>query len=277
MNKKSILRTDPFTLFVILIAIGASYLHFRGGEVKEVTAAAAPEKTAASTVKPSTPALPVADQGPGRIVFEEKFFDFGTVTEGDIIKHKFKFKNEGPGTAKIVKTEASCGCTTLSGVLKDYAPGESGEMEVEIDTKGKKGIVVKTVTVTIDNNDIAKAEISLPMKLEPPPHPKMERMRNINAESKCKTCHLESGVGETGVFLYHRVCAQCHGKKGVGGFARALNDAKWQNVKDAYIHKVIQSGQPDKGMPSFVEGVTPPLTEDQVGSLVKYIRTIVKR
>jgi len=277
MNQKSILRTDPFTLFVILIAIGASYLHFRGGEVSEVKAAVATEKVAASAVKPTPPALPVADQGPGRIVFEEKFFDFGSVTEGDIIKHKFKFRNEGSGTAKIVKTEASCGCTTLSGVLKDYAPGESGEMDVEIDTKGKKGIIVKTVTVSMVNNDVPSTEIALPMKLEPPPHPKMERMRNINAEANCKSCHLESGVGETGIFLYHRVCAQCHGKKGIGGFARALNDAKWQKVNDAYINKVIHGGLPDKGMPSFVEGVTPPLTEDQVGSLVKYIRTIVKR
>ena len=221
--------------------------------------------------------MPVVQQGPGRIVFEKKFFDFGTVTEGDIIKHKFKFKNEGPGTVKIVKTDASCGCTAMSGVLKDYAPGESGELDVEIDTKGKKGIIVKTVTVSMVNNDVASTEIALPMKLEPQPHPKMERMRNINAEAKCKTCHLESGVGETGVFLYHRVCAQCHGTKGIGGFALALNDAKWQKVNDAYIKKVIHSGLPDKGMPSFVEGVTPPLTDDQVGSLVKYIRTIVKR
>jgi len=277
MNKKNILRTDPFTLFVILIAIGASYLHFRNSEVKEVKAASENGKVAVATVNISPATLPVKEKAPGRIVFEEKFFDFGTITEGDIIKHKFKFKNEGEGTVKILKTEASCGCTTMKGVLKDYAPGESGEMDVEIDTKGKKGIIVKTVTVSMDNNDVAKAEISLPMKLEPPPHPKMEKMRNINAEANCKSCHLESGVGETGIFLYHRVCAQCHGKKGVGGFARALNDAKWQKVNDAYLTKVIYGGLPDKGMPSFVEGVTPPLTDDQVVSLVKYIRTIVKR
>lgn len=277
MSHKTILRVDPFTLFIILIIAGASYLHFHGGESRELKPA-----TPVMQTEPDKQAEPVAQQAAkpnpaGRLVFEEKFFDFGTVTEGDIIKHKFKFKNEGAGTVKIVKTDASCGCTALSGVLKDYAPGASGEMAVEIDTRGKKGIIVKTVTVTMENNDVAIAEISMPMKLEPSPHPKMERMRNINAEAKCKTCHLESGVGETGVFLYHRVCVQCHGKKGAGGFALALNNAKWQKVNDAYIKKVIHSGLPDKGMPSFVDGVTPPLTDDQVGSLVKYIRTIVKR
>ncbi|HUX89813.1 MAG TPA: DUF1573 domain-containing protein [Gallionellaceae bacterium] len=232
--------------------------------------------SAVADVHSSVPPAPSMQQATGRLVFGEKFFDFGTVTEGDIIKHTFKFKNVGSGPAKIVKTETSCGCTTLSGVIKEYAPGEEGEMEVAVDTKGKKGIVVKTVTVTMANNDTPSVEIAMPIRLEPPPHPKIEKLRNINAELACKSCHLESGVGETGVFLYHRVCAQCHGKKGVGGFGRALNDEKWQNADDGYIRKVIHGGLPESGMPSFVEGVTPPLTDEQVESLLQYIRKIRK-
>jgi cytochrome c5 len=160
--------------------------------------------------------------------------------------------------------------------LKDYAPHESGEMEVVVDTKGKKGIVVKTVTVTLENNEVEKTELSLAMKLEPPPHPKIENLRNINAEAACKSCHLESGEGQSGIFLFHRVCSQCHGKKGVGGFGRAFNDAEWQKVDDAHIKKVIRSGIADKGMPSFVDGVTPALTEDQVDSVVQYLRSLVQ-
>lgn len=228
---------------------------------------------AASSVPPGLS----MSQAHGRLVFEEKFFDFGTVTEGDIIRHTFKFKNVGNGSAKIIKTDTSCGCTTLNGVIREYAPGEHGELEVAIDTKGKKGIVVKTVTVIMANNEVPAIEIAMPMKLEPPPHPRMEKVRNINAEAACKSCHLESAVGESGVFLYHRVCAQCHGKKGTGGFGRALNDAKWQKaVNDAYIRKMIQQGLPESGMPSFVEGVTPPLTEEQLGSLIAYIRKLAK-
>lgn len=214
---------------------------------------------------------------PGHITFEESFFDFGTVTEGDIVRHTFKLRNEGRGKAGIVKTETSCGCTTASGALKTYAPGESGEMEVVVDTKGKKGIVIKTVTVTLENNDAPTVELSLSMKLEPPPHPTIEKLQNINAEAACKSCHLESGQGETGVFLYHRVCAQCHGKKGIGGFARAHDNPEWQQqADDAFISQAVRGGLPDKGMPSFVEGVTPPLTEEQVASLVQYIRSLGK-
>ncbi|KAF0201912.1 MAG: hypothetical protein FD173_2070 [Gallionellaceae bacterium] len=259
MTYKSRLKTDPFLVAFILIAAGASFWHYKGDKAQ------AP-----------IPPTPPVQQAQGHIVFEHSFFDFGTVVEGDIVKHTFKFKNDGAGKVKIVKTETSCGCTTATGALREYAPGESGEMEVVVDTKGKKGIIVKTVTLTLENNEAATVDLSLTMKLEPPPHPKIEKMRNINADAACKSCHLESGVGQSGVFLYHRVCAQCHGKKGVGGFARALNDAKW-HVSDAYIRKMIHAGLPEKGMPSFVDGVTPPLSDEQVGSLIAYIRGLVPR
>ncbi len=213
----------------------------------------------------------------GNIVFDETFFDFGVVTEGDVVKHTFKFKNEGKGIAGIETTETSCGCTTASGTLKTYKPGERGEMAVEVDTKDKKGIIIKTVTVKMTHNEKPSVELSLAMKLEPPPHPKIVNARNINTDAACKACHLESGAGQSGIFLYHRVCSQCHGKKGMGGVAHALNDASWQRqASDVYIAKVIHAGLPEKGMPAFVEGVTPALTDTQIDTLIKYIRSMVQ-
>lgn len=215
--------------------------------------------------------------GKGQVEFDQAFFDFGNVIEGEIVKHTFKFKNVGDLNVKLVKTETSCGCTTAKGVFKSYAPGEQGEMEIVVDTKGKKGIIVKTVTVTMENNQVPTVELSLTMKLEPPPHPKIDNVHNINTEANCKSCHLESGVGQMGIFLYHRVCSQCHGKKGVGGMARALNDEKWQQaINDDYISQKIRLGQAELGMPSYVDGVTPPLTEPQVDSLIQYIRSLVQ-
>ncbi len=265
MPNRSRLKTDPLLLIFLFIVVGGGALLRYVGE-KTQAAAPAAQPVAASSVA----------QTHGHIIFEHSFFDFGTVTEGDIVKHTFKLKNDGAGQVKILKTETSCGCTTAKGAIREYAPGESGEMEVVVDTRDKKGIIVKTVTVTLENNDVEKIELSLAMKLEPPPHPKIGNLRNINTEAACKRCHLESGEGESGIFLFHRVCSQCHGKKGVGGFGRALNDAAWQKVDDAHIKKVMRGGLPDKGMPSFVEGVTPPLTEEQLDSLVEYIRSLVQ-
>jgi cytochrome c5 len=259
MTQKSLLRADPIVALILILALGVSYFSF---------------KAAPPSIPPVTAPTASATQH-GHIVFAESFYDFGSVVEGDIVRHTFRFKNEGAAKVKILKTETSCGCTTASGALKEYAPGESGEMEVVIDTKGKKGIVVKTVTVTLEHNEVASAELALTMKLNPPPHPKIGNIRNINAEAGCKTCHLESGQGQSGVFLYHRVCSQCHGKKGVGGFGRALNDEAWQQVGDAHIRQVIHGGLPEQGMPSFVEGVTPALTDEQVASLIQYVRSLV--
>jgi len=264
MTNRSKLRFDPLLMGCILIVTGFIALANLKADKPNSPVKATPSKT------------PLAQKAHGHIVFENTFYDFGTVMEGDIVQHTFKFKNEGTEAAKILKTETSCGCTTATGALKEYEPSETGEMEVVVDTKGKKGIIVKTVTVTLENNVVEKAELSLSMRLEPPPHPKIENIRNINTEAKCKTCHLESGEGQTGIFLYHRVCTQCHGKRGKGASATSFTDKKWLKVSDAHIKKTIRKGLPGNGMPSFVDGVTPPLEDEQVDSLIKYIRGLVQ-
>jgi mono/diheme cytochrome c family protein len=211
------------------------------------------------------------------LIFFDHFYDFGNVTEGEIVKHTFKFKNNGLTAVKITNTETSCGCTTASNALKTYAPNEEGEMEVVVDTVGKKGAVIKTVTVTMENNQTVTTELSLAMNLLPPPHPKREPLVNLNADARCKSCHLVSGKGQMGMFLYHRVCVQCHGKKGQGGSAHGFVSADWQaSVKDADIRAHIVDGGSAQGMPSFVTGVTPPLDDAQVDSLVSYIRQLGK-
>ncbi|MBE9536251.1 MAG: DUF1573 domain-containing protein, partial [Proteobacteria bacterium] len=203
------IKSDPIIALVIIF-LGIAF--FSPQKENAQTAPPVIEKAAAleKTTQTDTSA------GPGRIVFDHAFHDFGKVMEGDIVKHTFDFKNEGPGAVKIVKTKTSCGCTTAKAALKDYASGESGKMEITIDTRGKKGIVVKTTTVYLENSVDEIAELTLTMQLERPPHPKVGNVLNINKDPKCKTCHLDKGVGQKGVFLYHRICAQCHGKKGRG-------------------------------------------------------------
>lgn len=210
----------------------------------------------------------------GKIVFTEDFFDFGEITEGDIVKHTFPFKNDGPGPVRLVKTRTSCGCTTAEAALREYAPGENGRLEVEVDTAGKHGMMIKTVEVYLENADKEMIELTLIAQLVPPPHPKVENVLKINVNPKCKSCHLDSGVGHKGGFLYHRVCAQCHGRRGGGASARAMNDKEWlEKVDDEYIRKITAEGLLEKGMPPYVKGVSPALTGEQMDSLIGYIRS----
>ena len=250
MRKQSIIQSDP----VIALILAVSFV------VASFTTNVAQAATPAVSASSSSPAQPSAT---GNLVFEESFYDFGKVTEGDIVKHTFKFRNAGAGAMKIIKNESSCGCTSTNNVLKEYAPGDQGEIEAVVDTVGKKGVVVKTLTLTMGNNKVAKTELSMAMHLVPPPHPVKAKLSNLNTDPVCKTCHLDSAQGQTGIFLYHRVCAQCHGKKGVGASAMAFTDANWQNgTSDAHLKQRIHEGLTEVGMPSFVKGVTPPLNRD---------------
>lgn len=255
------LRSDPIIAIVAIAAVMAAYLF---AIPKPITQA-----------KPNNQAGMPAPREAGNLIFSENFYDFGNATEGDTLRHTVMFKNVGKTPVKILSTSSSCGCTTTNTALKSYAPDEEGSMEIVVDTVGKKGVVVKTVTITTDSPKTPTIELSLSMTLTPKAHPVKEALTNLNTDARCKSCHLESAKGQSGIFLYHRICAQCHGKKGAGASAMALNDAKWQDgINDEHIRQIIKQGLPAAHMPSFVDGVTPPLQEEQVDSLVKYLRQI---
>jgi hypothetical protein len=213
--------------------------------------------------------------GSGEIVFDEEFHTFGKVTEGDVVSHTFGFVNNGPGAVRLVKTKTSCGCTTTKASLKEYASGERGELTVTLDTQDKHGIVVKTIDIFLENGASEFVSVSIMAELVPPPHPVVENRTAITRNPKCKSCHLDSGVGQKAGYLYHRICGQCHGTRGKGGSAMALSGEEFQErVTDDYLENVIVHGLTDQGMPPYVEAVSPPLTKEQVDSLIGYLRSL---
>ena len=52
----------------------------------------------------------------------------------------------------LSNVKASCGCTTPSWTKEPVAPGASGEIHVEFDSKGKSGKQTKTVTITANTD-----------------------------------------------------------------------------------------------------------------------------
>lgn len=218
------------------------------------------------------------DAAKGKIVFEEEFFDFGKATEGDVLTHTFKFKNAGRGAAALTGVKSSCGCTVAATTLKPYQPDEEGAMTVTVDTKDKSGLITKTVEVSLENDEREKAPVIMTAELIPQPHPPVSAGTVVTRDKQCKKCHLDAGIGFEEGFLYHRVCVYCHGTKGEGASAKAFTSREWQDsVNDDYLKKVIRGGIRGKKMPPFVDGVTPPLTDGQVDSLVAYIRTLEKK
>lgn len=91
----------------------------------------------------------VAEPAPTTTIqYESTFHDFGTINEGDEVKTVYKFTNTGNHPLIIKNTKASCGCTVPSKPEEPIMPGETGEIEVQFNSKGKPGAQSKTITVT---------------------------------------------------------------------------------------------------------------------------------
>jgi len=82
------------------------------------------------------------------IQYEQEKFNFGMCDEGEIVKHSFKFKNTGSEPLIISNCKGSCGCTVPTWPKEPVAPGATGEIRIEFNSKGKPGAQNKRVTVT---------------------------------------------------------------------------------------------------------------------------------
>ena len=83
-----------------------------------------------------------------KITFEEDQFDFGTIKEGDVVEHTFKFTNTGKTALLINNARSTCGCTIPEWPKTPIQPGESNQIQVRFDSKGKAGRQNKPVTIT---------------------------------------------------------------------------------------------------------------------------------
>jgi hypothetical protein len=91
-------------------------------------------------------------------VIENNVFDFGSVREGNNVVHSFKLTNNGKSDLLIRNVKASCGCTAVKNenLVK---PGQTTEIKVDFNSKGKKGRQNKSVTVI--TNDPANSTLVL--------------------------------------------------------------------------------------------------------------------
>jgi hypothetical protein len=84
----------------------------------------------------------------GNLKFDSLVHDFGDVYRGQTVVHRFVFTNAGQGPIVVQGVHAACGCTAVEvDKGKKYLPGESGFIEVKLDTTAFLGSMVKTVTV----------------------------------------------------------------------------------------------------------------------------------
>ena len=92
-------------------------------------------------------------KGTPQINFDENFYDFGTIAQGEKVSHTFSFRNIGDGPLQITDVTTSCGCTASKYSTKPVAPGESGTVEVIFDSYGREGKQLKSANVWTNCSD----------------------------------------------------------------------------------------------------------------------------
>lgn len=82
------------------------------------------------------------------ITFEEQSYDFGDITQDDVVEHIFKFENTGKQPLIISNAKVTCGCTVPSYPKGEaIAPGETGELTVKFNSRGKMGRQNKIIRI----------------------------------------------------------------------------------------------------------------------------------
>jgi len=102
----------------------------------------------------TTPAPAAKADGPQIKLVDDKY-DFGTIKQGDIVDHVFKFKNVGNKPLVISNIGVSCGCTTPDWTKEPVMPGKTGTLSAKFNSAGKMGM--QTKVLTIESNSAAGA------------------------------------------------------------------------------------------------------------------------
>jgi hypothetical protein len=110
--------------------------------------------------------LPGILEAKSRIVFETTEMDFGEIDVGKIVELTFKFKNTGDETLIIKKINSSCGCTVPRIEKMEYLPGETGIIPVKFNSRGLRGKIVKTITITTNANDNGRDNARTTLKIK---------------------------------------------------------------------------------------------------------------
>lgn len=76
---------------------------------------------------------------PTKILFDSYKHDFGVIHEGQVVSHKYTFKNIGDNPLHILKVTAACGCTITDYSKQPILPGEHGTINVSFDSANKSG------------------------------------------------------------------------------------------------------------------------------------------
>jgi hypothetical protein len=96
-----------------------------------------------------------------KVFIEETNFDFGYIPGGEVVSHSYYLHSRGTDSLKILNVKPGCGCTKAPLKKDVVAVGDSANVElVFTSSKGGRGTVSKSATVTCNDNDRANFQLT---------------------------------------------------------------------------------------------------------------------
>ena len=89
----------------------------------------------------------VIDNGAEITILGNESINFGEIIQGEKVTYSFTFKSNGDGPLVISDVSSTCGCTVPSWPTSPIEPGKTGDIVVIFDSDGKRGKVVKEISV----------------------------------------------------------------------------------------------------------------------------------
>jgi len=96
---------------------------------------------------PVTMQNPVDTTNVAKMEFDNIRHRYGEVEEGEIVTHRFKFKNTGKAPLIISNAKSTCGCTVPEWPKEPIPVGGEGEIFVKFDTKKKEAYQTKPIFI----------------------------------------------------------------------------------------------------------------------------------
>jgi hypothetical protein len=117
----------------------------------------------------ATPENPTPSGPMGTPEFESTTHNFGKIIDGELVQHKFKFKNIGKGELTLANVQAHCGCTTPEWTRDIIPAGGEGFILATFNSSGrgeKDGVDAnKGITVEFANSTVKTVELNLKSRI----------------------------------------------------------------------------------------------------------------
>ncbi len=235
---------------------------------------------AVSTESVGTKPHAVSNDATGRIGFDKEKVDLGKVEAAAQVPCFFTIYNGGNAVLHVTEAKSECGCTATRFKGATLKPGAKVKLDILVDTTMKQGPVTKDMVVYSDDPErpIVRLYITMDVKNA---HGKMslKDRTKIFTDETCKRCHVDEGVGQFGKELFEADCAMCHRKQESGILSGPLIESVDYSdaVLSAHAADVIAHGSKNSpAMPGFLVDDGGPLAQEQIDSLVNYLKTAAK-